>query len=133
MEGLPRVFCDDSRRLRRNVRHQLPLQHEDLVLQHQLAFLQALELKLVMQGILLQGLDGAVEVTMFQVEFADAPLDLFGTFHCGGHGCDYLRRIWMTVLWFWTVWLVRGSPRAPPCGGRAKGVQFRIPKGPWSP
>jgi hypothetical protein len=47
---------------------QLALKHEDLVLQHQLAFLEALELQLVMQGVVFEGFDGSVEITVLQVE-----------------------------------------------------------------
>src|SRR4051812_19427687 len=72
--------------LRRDVGDQLALQHEDLVLQHELAFLQALQLELVVEGVQFQRLDGAVQVPVLEVELADAPLDLFGTLQSGRHG-----------------------------------------------
>src|SRR5690348_5565835 len=57
---------------RRDIRYQLPLQHEDLILQHELAFLQALQLELVVEGVQFQRFDGAVQVPMLEVELADA-------------------------------------------------------------
>ena len=75
-----------------DVRDQLALKHEDLVLQHQLAFLEALRAATRHAGVVFEGFDGSVEIAVLQVELADAPLDLLGTFQRhGGHGRD-LRR-----------------------------------------
>src|SRR5512139_3841786 len=50
-----------------DVRDQLPLQHEDLVLEHQFSLLESLELQFVVEGIEFEGFDCAVEVTVLEV------------------------------------------------------------------
>ena len=62
----------DRRGLSPDVRRQLSFEECDLVLQKQLAFLQALELELVLDGINAKAGDDVVEVAVLEVQLVDA-------------------------------------------------------------
>src|SRR5258708_19189683 len=63
---------------------QLALQHEDLILEHELALLEAFELELVVQGVVFQGFYGSVQIAVLQVQLADTPLYFLAIFQRHG-------------------------------------------------
>jgi hypothetical protein len=64
-----------------NVRDQLHLEQRNVVLELQLAFLQAAQLQLVGVTVADKHVDDGVEVAMFHVEFNNAALDLLDVDH----------------------------------------------------
>jgi hypothetical protein len=70
--------------LRRDVGNQLHLQQEDVILQLQLALLQATQLQIFRTRIAHEHVDHAVEVAVFDFELDDTALDIFAM--RAGHG-----------------------------------------------
>jgi hypothetical protein len=63
-----------------------------------LRFFQALELELVVEGIVFEGVDGTVEIAVFEVQLADAALYLFGVLHREGRHGWHPPRFSKTIL-----------------------------------
>jgi hypothetical protein len=79
--------------LRWNVGLELALEHGDLVFQEELAFLEALQLDLVLGGALRQAGDYVIEVPVFRLQLIDSDLeglDFGGMYH--GQIPPYQRR-----------------------------------------
>src|SRR5690606_808883 len=66
----------------RNIRHELHLQQGDVVLQLQLALLQAAQLQFFMPAVTDQGFDRGIEIAMLDFEFDNPALDVLRRVYC---------------------------------------------------
>ena len=73
-----------ERGLRRNVRRHLSFEQCNLVFEEKLALLEALQLKLVLDGALSEAADDVVEIPVFHMQLIDAlpeHFDVGGMYH----------------------------------------------------
>ena len=70
-----------------NVRRQLPFKQRDLILDHQFAFFQSLQLQLIDHRRLGEAENYVVEITMLQLELGDARFDGVDLVEVGQEWC----------------------------------------------